>query len=138
MTEPITARAPVAVINCDVHLPDKVLHQGLVLVEGGVIRAVGSSHEIPLPTNVRLIDARGGFVTPGLIDMARPSFATEAPEVQGVTAYLLAVAVATVADFVAEDQQLETVIFCCFSSGDLVTCERLLGKLGDVRAPSGR
>jgi len=101
MTEPITARAPVAVINCDVHLPDKVLHQGLVLVEGGVIRAVGSSHEIPLPTNVRLIDARGGFVTPGLIDVARPSFATEAPEVQGVTAYLLAVAVAAVEDLPA-------------------------------------
>ncbi len=109
MIEPITARAPVAVINCDVHIPDTLLHQGLVLVEGGVIRAVGSSHEIPLPANVRLIDARGGFVTPGLIDVARPSFATEAPETQGVTAYLLAVVMAAVEDLPALAQAAAAV-----------------------------
>ncbi len=75
-------------------------------------------------------------VAQGLRSIAFPAIST------GVYGYpkeeAAAIAVATVADFVAEDERLETVIFCCFSRGDLVVYERLLGELGDVRAPSGR
>ena len=86
-----------------------MLHQGLVLVEGDVIRAVDSSREIPLPANTRLIDGRGGFVTPGLIDVARPTFAKEAPEAQGVTTYLQSVAVTAMEDLPALTQAASAV-----------------------------
>ncbi|KAF9025154.1 composite domain of metallo-dependent hydrolase [Hymenopellis radicata] len=41
--------------------------EGTMLVENGVITAVGS--EISIPSGAHVIDARGGFVTPGYIDV---------------------------------------------------------------------
>ena len=63
-----------AIFNCDLFLPDMRISQGLVLIEGREIRAVGRSYDISLPTSTRLIDAQGGRVTPGLIDLGGVEF----------------------------------------------------------------
>src|SRR5260370_31130297 len=54
------------VIDClgRVPIPDAV-----VLIEGGMIRAVGNKDEVRVPRGARLIDASGKFIMPGLIDM---------------------------------------------------------------------
>ncbi len=76
-----------AIINCDVLTPTRRIPQGLVLIDGGVIRAVGRSQDVSLPVDVQLIDARGGWVTPGLIDLARFGQEGPAPEAVGVTSF---------------------------------------------------
>ena len=47
---------------------DKNYDCGTVLIENGVITAVGSSDEIQVPAGASVIDASGKWVTPGLID----------------------------------------------------------------------
>jgi len=42
------------------------LEKGTVLVENGVIQAVGA--DLPIPEGAEIIDAKGGYITPGLID----------------------------------------------------------------------
>jgi hypothetical protein len=82
-----------AIFNCDLFTPDERIAQGLVLIEGCEIRAVGRSHEIPLPVNTRLIDARGGRVTPGLIDLGGVEWEGRRVEALGITSHLLRVSV---------------------------------------------
>lgn len=43
-----------------------ILENGTVLVEGGKIEQVGVG--IPIPDEAEIIDAKGGYITPGLID----------------------------------------------------------------------
>ena len=43
-----------------------ILEQGTALVENGTIKAVGT--DIPIPEGAKIIDAKGGYITPGLID----------------------------------------------------------------------
>ncbi len=74
-----------AIFNCDLFTPDENIPQGLVLVEGRQIRAVGRSHEIPLPVNTRLIDAQGCRVTPGLIDLGGAPATTSEMAARGIT-----------------------------------------------------
>jgi hypothetical protein len=80
-----------AIFNCDLFTPGEHISQGLVLVEGRHIRAVGRSHAIPLPVNTRLLDAQGGRVTPGLIDLGGVESSDNKVEAQGTTSYLLRV-----------------------------------------------
>jgi imidazolonepropionase-like amidohydrolase len=44
------------------------LSDGVVLIEGGRIAAVGSAREVMIPSSARRIDARGKYVIPGLMD----------------------------------------------------------------------
>jgi len=74
-----------AIVNCDLYTPDEQIPQGLVLVEGSRIRAVGLSHEIPLPVQARLLDAQGGRVTPGLIDLGGPPSINNQMAARGIT-----------------------------------------------------
>ncbi|MCX7851278.1 MAG: hypothetical protein N2383_00705 [Caldilineales bacterium] len=60
----------IAIIGAEVFTPRVRLASGLVLVEDGRIRAVGRSHEIPLPPDTRLLDAGGLQVLPALVDLA--------------------------------------------------------------------
>jgi imidazolonepropionase-like amidohydrolase len=78
-----------AIFNCDLFTPGEQIPQGLVLVEGSHIRLVGRSHEIPLPADTRLLDAQGGRVTPGLIDLGGMDSSNNKVEAQGITSYLL-------------------------------------------------
>lgn len=82
--------APIAIINADLYTPDAILPKGLLLAAGGRILAVGESAAIPLPATTRLIDAEGGRLTPGLIDLAQFDFAPAPSSAAGVTAYLRA------------------------------------------------
>ncbi|MFK5585022.1 MULTISPECIES: amidohydrolase [unclassified Serinicoccus] len=44
------------------------VEDGVVLVRDGVIEAVGSRSDVPVPEGVEVVDAAGGWVLPGLID----------------------------------------------------------------------
>lgn len=54
--------------NAEVYTPDHIIPNGVVLEEGGLILAVGTSDEISIPAEVHVIDAYGKKVIPGLID----------------------------------------------------------------------
>ena len=46
----------------------RVIEDGVVLIVGGKIAAVGDRAEVAVPAGARVIDAKGRWVTPGLID----------------------------------------------------------------------
>jgi imidazolonepropionase-like amidohydrolase len=68
-----TAATPTQIAITDVTIID--VHDGsakremTVLISGNRITAVGSSKEIPIPKQIRVIDGRGRFLIPGLWDM---------------------------------------------------------------------
>ncbi|MCP4200074.1 MAG: amidohydrolase family protein [Proteobacteria bacterium] len=98
---------PLAVVNCDVYTPDTYIKQGLVLVQDGIIIAVGRSQEIPLPLDTLLIDAENGRVTPGLIDLALHADHEQTratPETYGVSSYLRLLTVQEETDLLALTQ----------------------------------
>ena len=47
---------------------DKVINDGVVLVEGNVIKAVGSKAQVNIPSAAKVIDITGKSIIPGLID----------------------------------------------------------------------
>lgn len=63
--------SPVAVINGTVHVGDgTVIENGYVLFDKGVITAVGDLSVVRLNTNeMEIVDARGGHIYPGLIQL---------------------------------------------------------------------
>jgi len=44
------------------------IESGIVLIEGGKIKAVGKTGEVAVPEGAQIIDAAGRVVTPGLVD----------------------------------------------------------------------
>jgi imidazolonepropionase-like amidohydrolase len=44
------------------------IENGVVLIEGGKIKAVGKAGEVAVPRGARIVDAAGRVVTPGLVD----------------------------------------------------------------------
>ena len=44
------------------------IENGTVLIEGGKIKAVGKTGEVPVPAGARIVDVAGRVVTPGLVD----------------------------------------------------------------------
>lgn len=44
------------------------IENGIVLIEGGKIKAVGKAAEVPVPADARVVDAAGRVITPGLVD----------------------------------------------------------------------
>jgi N-acetylglucosamine-6-phosphate deacetylase len=55
--------------NGTVYTPTQVIPDGMVLVDGRRIQAVARRGEMAIPTGAERIDAHGGSITPGLIDM---------------------------------------------------------------------
>jgi imidazolonepropionase-like amidohydrolase/Tol biopolymer transport system component len=47
---------------------DEVIENGIILVEGNRIRAVGRAGEVSLPPGTRVIDAAGKTIIPGIVD----------------------------------------------------------------------
>ena len=63
-----TARAPALVFhNGTAVLPDKLLPDAVVVCEGGCITRVGRTRK--LPQGATLVDAKGGYIAPGLVDI---------------------------------------------------------------------
>ena len=55
--------------NGTVYTPAQVIPDGMVFVDGGHIKAVARRGELAIPAGAERIDARGGSIAPGLIDM---------------------------------------------------------------------
>ncbi|HEX9652043.1 MAG TPA: amidohydrolase, partial [Cyclobacteriaceae bacterium] len=47
---------------------DEVISNGVILIEGNKITAIGTEDQVPYPNNAYVIDATGKYVMPGLID----------------------------------------------------------------------
>ena len=58
---------PLLIQNGTLILPDQLIQGGEVLCEGGRIKAVGKS--IAAPKGAVVIDAKGGYISPGFIDI---------------------------------------------------------------------
>lgn len=91
---------PKAITNGLIYTPDRIIHRGVVLIEGSTIKAVGPAVITPVPPEAECIDADGQAVVPGLIDVhlhgllghdaMGPDLAHVIPELPsfGVTAFL--------------------------------------------------
>lgn len=55
-----------AIVNGKLVYPDRILENGVILMEHGKIIASG---DVPVPENAEIIDAQGAFVGPGLFDI---------------------------------------------------------------------
>jgi len=58
-----------AIVNGKVYTPDRILPQGIVLIEGERIVGVGSADAITVPLEAEVIDAEGMAVVPGFVDL---------------------------------------------------------------------
>lgn len=58
-----------AVVNGAVLTPLETITDGVVLVSGGKVVRVGARSKVEVPAGSRLVDAEGGFVVPGFIDL---------------------------------------------------------------------
>jgi len=50
-------------------LPDQIIAEGALLVEGGRIVAVGREADIACPEGAERVQADGGFIGPGYVDL---------------------------------------------------------------------
>ncbi len=58
-----------AIINGTICTPNEVIEDGVLIIDGATIHAMGNLEALPVPANAEIIDARGKWVTPGLIDI---------------------------------------------------------------------
>lgn len=58
-----------AIINGTIYTPSRLIPQGVLLIEDGVIKAVGSTAQVDVPASATLIDAQGQIISPGLVDI---------------------------------------------------------------------
>ena len=59
----------IAIENAQIVLEQGILWNGVLLVEGDRISAVGKAEEIKIPQGVERIDAEGAYVGPGFVDI---------------------------------------------------------------------
>lgn len=90
-----------AIVDCDLFTPARRIAHGLVLVEGGTIRALGRSQEVIVPADAQMIDAGGGWITPGLIDLAWREENGVSPNACGITSFARVVEVQSERDLPA-------------------------------------
>ncbi|MCD6291137.1 MAG: N-acetylglucosamine-6-phosphate deacetylase [Anaerolineae bacterium] len=58
-----------AIINGQLFTPQAVADNGVVLIDGETIAAVGPAHMIEIPSDAQVVDAGGRRIVPGLIDI---------------------------------------------------------------------
>jgi N-acetylglucosamine-6-phosphate deacetylase len=61
--------SPIAFLNGRLVLPDRVIADGAVVARSGRISAVGRRADLVVPKQAITIDAGGGFITPGFVDI---------------------------------------------------------------------
>lgn len=59
--------APLLIQNGTLVLPDRLIEGGALLCEGGRIKAAGK--RVAVPKNAAVIDAKGGYISPGFVDI---------------------------------------------------------------------
>ena len=62
-------KSQLVVKNGTVITPESEIEDGVVVVQNGKIIDVGKSGKVDEPENVEIVDARGGYISPGLIDI---------------------------------------------------------------------
>jgi N-acetylglucosamine-6-phosphate deacetylase len=55
--------------NGAVILPDRVVHEGIVVCQDGRIAAVGERGSTDIPVGAKIVDAGNGFISPGFVDI---------------------------------------------------------------------
>jgi len=58
-----------ALVNGTLYTPNETIADGIVLIEGTTIHALGTRDALTIPRDAQVIDARGCAVVPGLIDL---------------------------------------------------------------------
>lgn len=58
-----------AIKNGAVHTAEGVIQDGVVLIEGETIREIGPRKALTIPPDTHCLDAQGGYVVPGFVDM---------------------------------------------------------------------
>ena len=59
----------ILITSGELYTPETVYRSGAVLLEGRIIRAVGPAGSFAVPAGTQTIDARGGPIIPGLVDV---------------------------------------------------------------------
>lgn len=59
----------ICIENAKVVLTDGIIFNGVVLVDNGIITAVGQAGQVEIPADAQRIDARGAYVGPGFVDI---------------------------------------------------------------------
>lgn len=57
------------IVNGTVYTPTAIIPDGVVTIEGGIIQSVASLEELEVPRDAEKIDAAGGKIVPGFIDI---------------------------------------------------------------------
>jgi N-acetylglucosamine-6-phosphate deacetylase len=55
--------------NVELHTPEQIIPEGVVLVENGMIAAIGRHGSVVPPSGVQVIDGQGLILAPGMIDL---------------------------------------------------------------------
>lgn len=58
-----------AIINGTIYTPNETIENGVVLIDGATIHALGTRDALTIPRDAQVIDARGNAIIPGLIDL---------------------------------------------------------------------
>ncbi|MBQ3135471.1 MAG: amidohydrolase family protein [Oscillospiraceae bacterium] len=58
-----------AIVNGELVMRDHLVEDGVVLIENGIIAAVGDRRSLSVPEGCEIIDAQGAYVGPGLVDI---------------------------------------------------------------------
>lgn len=61
--------APIALINANIVTPFRIARKENIIIEDGKITQLGKFDNIFLPPNVKIIDLKGKYITPGFIDL---------------------------------------------------------------------
>jgi N-acetylglucosamine-6-phosphate deacetylase len=56
-------------INGKIITPIRIINEGIVVIEAGVIKDIGPADLVHPPDNARVIDVKGDYITPGFIDL---------------------------------------------------------------------
>ena len=121
-----------AVVNTKIVLEDSLIWDGVVTYENSRIVSVGKTSEIPIPPDAKVIDAKGLYTAPGLIDIHNHGGPDEkfADDPAGCISHVLSHGVTTV---------LPT-LYCDMTIPRLIECTRILKaaktqKFGGVIGP---
>ncbi|MBM3130908.1 MAG: N-acetylglucosamine-6-phosphate deacetylase [Chloroflexi bacterium] len=58
-----------AIINGTIYTPNETIADGVVLIDGATIHALGTRDALAIPRDAQIIDAHGNTIIPGLIDL---------------------------------------------------------------------
>ena len=67
--QPVSSLKPTVFYNGELILSDRTVKDGVLVCRGGRIAAIGSAGDLPIPAGAIRVDAKGGLIGPGYIDI---------------------------------------------------------------------